>query len=191
MTLAAVPRETSRLSLEPFRRRDVDPLVEAVRASLPELGRWLPWPHAHYGRSDANRFIRDSMRSWREQRAFDFALRAHHAPNHHLGNISIWHTSRQFRVGEIGYWIRSDATGRGIATEAASAMLALGFGPLGMHRITLRIAVGNIASERIAEKLGFTREGVLREVIKVGDQWMDHTLFSLLDSEYRARPPHG
>lgn len=189
MTLAAVPRETHRLSLQPFRRRDADPLVDAVRASLPELSAWLPWPHPSYGRMDAHRFIRDSMRSWREQRAFDFALRSHDAPDTHLGNVSIWHTSRQFRVGEIGYWVRSDVTGQGIATEATAAMLALGFGPLGMHRITLRIAVGNVGSERVAAKLGFTREGVLREVIKVGNRWMDHTLFSLLETEYPHRAP--
>lgn len=183
MTLAAVPRETSRLTLQPFRRRDIDPLVEAVLASLPELALWLPWPHPAYGRMDAARFVRDSMRSWREQRAFDFALRSHDAPDHHLGNISIWHTSRQFGVGEIGYWVRTDQTGLGLATEATAAMLALGFGPLGMHRITLRIAVGNTGSERVAHKLGFRKEGVLREVIKVDGRWVDHTLFSLLAHE--------
>ena len=67
--------------------------------------------------------VRESMRSWREQRAFDFAIRTHDAPNHHLGNVSIWHTSRQFRVGEIGYWVRSDATSRGLATEATAETL--------------------------------------------------------------------
>lgn len=186
MTLAAVPRETSRLVLQPFRRKDVDPLVDAVRESLPELGRWLPWPHPAYGRLDATRFVRDSIRSWREQRAFDFALRSHNDPVHHLGNISIWHTSRQFRTGEIGYWVRTEASGQGLATEATAAMVALGFGPLGMHRITLRIAVGNAPSVRVAEKLGFIHEGTLREVIKVRDRWVDHELFSLLYREFRA-----
>ena len=185
MALASTPRETSRLVLRPFRRRDVDPMVEAVRASLPELGQWLPWPHARYDRVDATRFVRDSMRSWREQRAYDFAIRGHENPDLHLGNVSIWFTSRQFRVGEIGYWVRSDVTGQGVATEATAAMLALGFGSLDMHRITLRIAVGNASSERVAEKLGFSHEGVLREVIKVGDRWVDHSIFSLLASEYR------
>lgn len=185
MTLASTPRETSRLVLRPFRRRDVDPLLEAVQASLPELEQWLPWPHPRYDRMDATRFVRDSMRSWREQRAYDFAIRSHEDPERHLGNVSIWFTSRQFRVGEIGYWIRSDATGRGVATEATAAMLALGFGTLDMHRITLRIAVGNQGSERVAEKLGFRHEGVLRQVIKVRNQWVDHSILSLLSHEYR------
>lgn len=184
MTLAGIPRETSRLVLEPFRRRDIDPMVEAVQASLPELTRWLPWPYAGYNRLDATRFVRDSMKSWRDQRAFDFSMRTQDDPERHVGNVSIWHTSRQFRTGEIGYWVRTDAAGQGLATEATAAMLALGFGPLGMHRITLRIAVGNHASAAIAGKLGFTHEGTLREVIRVRDRWLDHDLFSLLYREY-------
>ena len=80
-------------------------------------------------------------------------------------------------------------TGTGIATEATKGMLRLGFEEMGLHRITLRIAVGNVASERIADKLGFTKEGVLREVIEVGGKRLDHSVHSLLRSEWRSGRP--
>jgi RimJ/RimL family protein N-acetyltransferase len=54
-----------------------------------------------------------------------------------------------------------------------------------MHRVILRIAVGNRASERVAEKLGFFREGILREEIKVRGNWLDHSVWGLLEHEYR------
>ncbi len=180
---------TERFVLRRFARKDADAILEAVEASLPELEKWLPWAHPRYGRDEAIAYIRDSAQSWKEGRAYDFAIRSTNDPGRHLGNMSIWHVSRLGKVGEIGYWVRSDATSDGIATESAAAMLDLGFGTLGMHKITLRIAVGNDASDRVAEKLGFTREGVLREELKVNGAWLDHTLYSLLEQEYRSSVP--
>jgi len=180
------PRPTPRLELRPFRRRDLESMWEAVHDSWPELAKWLPWAHAGYGRVEAMHFIRDSGSAWAEGRAFDFAIRDRFEPESHLGNISVWPTSRRERAGEIGYWIRSSATGAGIATEAAARVAAVGFEELELHRITLRIAVGNRASERVAEKLGFIREGLLRKEVLVHGIWLDHTLWAMLEEEYRA-----
>jgi RimJ/RimL family protein N-acetyltransferase len=57
---------------------------------------------------------------------------------------------------------------------------------MGYHKVVLRIAVGNNASDRVAEKVGFTREGILREELLIRGNWVDHTLWSLLDREYRT-----
>lgn len=187
--LSARPRHTSRLELRPFRRRDVDALVAGVHDSLPELERWLPWVHRRYGRSDAIRFIRDSSAAWIEGRAHDFAIRLRDEPDRHIGNISVWPTSERERSGEMGYWIRTSEVGRGIASEAGAAVLQVGFDELRMHRITLRIAVGNHQSERVASKLGFVHEGLLRKEVLVKGEWLDHTLWAMLDEEYRAFRP--
>lgn len=176
---------TERLVLRRFVRRDADSIVEAVHSSLPDLSAWLPWAHAGYARDEAVAYIRDSVQSWKEGRAFDFAIRTPEEPGRHLGNVSIWHVSRLGKVGEIGYWVRTDATSRGIASESTDAMLDLGFSTLHLHKVTLRIAVGNDASMRVAEKLGFTREGILREELRINGTWVDHVLFSMLAHEYR------
>lgn len=185
-SLDAKPLYTPRLLLRPFRRRDVRALDEAVRASLSDLGRWLPWAGAGYDRSVAQQFIRDSMQSWSDGKAFDYAIRRPADPDRHLGNVSVWFTSRNGPVGEVGYWTRSDVAGTGIGTEAAAALLGIAFEHLRMHRVVLRIAVGNKPSERIAEKLGFIREGLLREEVKIGGHWVDHTIWGLLEQEWRT-----
>lgn len=183
--LPAHDRTTERFVLRPFRRRDAEPLHEAVIDSLTELHQWLPWAHPHYSRLDAVNYIKDSARSWREGHAFDFAIRRREDPDRHVGNVSIWYLSRGFRSGEVGYWIRTDATGDGAAVEVTRRVLRIGFEELKLHRIILRIAIGNRASERVAEKLGFVREGVLREEIKVRGQWLDHSVWGLLEHEYQ------
>lgn len=183
--LPAHPRLTPRLELRPFRRRDLEPLLEAVTDSFDELELWLPWVHRSYGRSDGIRFIRDSSAAWVEGRAHDFAIRYRTAPDRHVGNISVWPTSRRERAGEVGYWIRSSETGSGVATEAGARVLQVAFEEMELHRVTLRIATGNTRSERVAEKLGFIHEGLLRKEVLVRGIWMDHTLWALLDEEYK------
>ena len=180
------PRYTKRLMLRPFRRRDVGPFHEAVTESMSELQPWLPWLEG-YDRGFAQRFIRESVGAWSEGRAFDLTVRPLNDLERHLGNVSIWTTSAQNQVGEVGYWIRSTETGRGFGTEAAAVATAIGFEELNLHKVVLRIAVGNIGSERIAERLGFTYEGVLRDEVKVGGRWLDHTSWSMLSSEWAAR----
>ncbi|MGF1667104.1 MAG: GNAT family N-acetyltransferase [Acidimicrobiia bacterium] len=177
---------TERFELRRFSRRDTDTLAASVRGSLPELQLWLPWAHMGYNRDDAAAYVRDSTQSWKDGRAFDYAIRAIDDSDGHLGNISVWQVSRMGRSGEIGYWVRSDRAGIGIATETTARMITLGFERLGFHKINLRIAVGNRPSERVAEKLGFAREGVLREELLIRGRWVDHTLYSLLEHEWRA-----
>lgn len=160
--------------------------MQAVQASIPELAAWLPWAHSSYGRSDALRFVRDSVAAWSEGRAHDFAIRGREDDDSHLGNVSVWPTSRREQSGEVGYWIATAEAGRGVATEAAARVLQVAFEELDMHRVILRVAVGNRASERVAEKLGFAREGLLRKEVFVHGAWMDHSLWGMLEDEYRS-----
>jgi ribosomal-protein-serine acetyltransferase len=183
--LSTDPRFSGRFMLRPFKRRDADEMTEAVQASQLELNQWLPWAHLGYSKGDAANYIRDSIKSWREERAYDLAIRRPEDPGRHVGNISVWFVSRSFKTGEIGYWVRTDETARGVATEVAARALQIAFEELKMHRVILRIAVGNRGSERVAEKLGFFREGILRQEIKVRGEWLDHSVWGLLEHEYR------
>jgi RimJ/RimL family protein N-acetyltransferase len=159
---------------------------EAIKASLADLNQWLPWARMDYTTGDTTAFIRESIQAWKEERAWDYSIRLKSDPGRHLGNISLWTVSKLGKIAEIGYWVRSDETSKGICTEAADRVLEEAFGALGYHKVVLRIAIGNGASDRIAQKLGFTREGVLREELLIRGNWVDHSLWSLLDREYRT-----
>lgn len=172
--------------MQRFSRRDALTLDEAIRESLADLNLWLPWARLDYTPSDTTAFIRESIQAWKEDRAWDYSVRYNDHPSTHIANISFWTVSKLGKIAEIGYWVRSGQTSRGVCTEAVGLLLDEIFDSLGYHKIVLRIAVGNHQSDRVAEKLGFTREGVLREELLIRGNWVDHTLWSLLDREYRA-----
>jgi RimJ/RimL family protein N-acetyltransferase len=184
-----VPRprlETERLVLQRFSRRDHTTVDDAIRHSLNDLHQWLPWARLDYEHGDTTAFIRDSLQAWKEDRAWDYSIRFKDEPDKHIGNVSMWTVSKLGKIAEFGYWVRSDSSSQGVCTEAVRRLLEEAFTGMGYHKVTLRIAVGNIASDRVAEKLGFTREGVLREELLIRGNWVDHSLWSLLDREYRA-----
>jgi RimJ/RimL family protein N-acetyltransferase len=83
---------------------------------------------------------------------------------------------------EIGYWLFEHARGRGTATKAARFLAEHGF-ELGAVRVEARVFVGNTASERVLERAGFTREGILRSMPRRAGGRADMTVFSLLPGE--------
>ena len=184
--ISSRPRYSPRFVLRRFKRRDAGAIHEAVTESIDDLRPWLAWASRDYSKAVTQHFVRDSNNAWDDGRAFDFAIRRPEEPDRHVGNVSVWFTSRANHVGEIGYWVRSTETNKGICTEVTARILQLAFEELHMHRVTLRVAIGNRGSERVAEKLGFIQEGVLREDVKVGTRWLDHTIWGLLDSEWRV-----
>ncbi|MVU81501.1 GNAT family N-acetyltransferase [Nocardia sp. ET3-3] len=81
--------------------------------------------------------------------------------------------------------------GRGFGTEATRLIIGYGFDKLGLHRISLEVYAFNPRARRAYEKAGFRPEGVLRQSLRYGDQWIDATVMSILApewAEYRGRP---
>lgn len=91
------------------------------------------------------------------------------------------------RRAEVGYWIGVPFWGRGLATEAAAAVLEYGFGELGLNRIVGRYLTRNPASGRVLHKLGMVHEGTLREHVVRWDQPEDLECLAILEREWRAR----
>lgn len=99
--------------------------------------------------------------------------------------LLIWH-SREHSGGEIGYVFHPDAAGHGYATEAARAMLRLGFEDLGLHRIIARLDERNEPSARLARRLGMRQEARLVENELFKGEWSNELDFAMLASEWRA-----
>jgi ribosomal-protein-alanine N-acetyltransferase len=104
-----------------------------------------------------------------------------------IGTCTLFRVEPRHRRAEIGYSLRSDHWGRGLASEAVALMLDWAFRTLGLHRIEADIDPRNDGSRRLLERLGFASEGVLRERYFVGDAVSDTELLGLLASDWAAR----
>jgi len=104
-----------------------------------------------------------------------------------IGGCSLRLRDDANREGELAYLLHRDYWGRGYIPEAARAFLAFGFEELGLHRIIARCNPLNTASERVMQKLGMQREGLLRESAFMKGCWIDLLLYSILEWEWKER----
>ena len=178
------PLVTERLVLRPFTRGDVDAV------------------HAYRRREDVARYLFDVPLSREEcalaiqQRIGQVTLEAEGdkvvlavdlATNGALiGEVSLIWRSVDARQGEVGWIFDPEYQGQGYATEAANAMLDLGFGPGDMHRISARCDVRNEASWRLMERIGMRREAHFREHAIFKSQWDEEFVYAILWREWQA-----
>lgn len=103
-----------------------------------------------------------------------------------LGTATLHSLQHEQGRGELGYSLAPEHQGRGLASEALRLVLAHAFGPLGLRRVEADVDPRNAASCRLLERLGFRREGLLRERWRVNGETCDSALFGLLAREFDA-----
>jgi RimJ/RimL family protein N-acetyltransferase len=174
---APVTLRAGRLTLRPIDAGDVDAYLTAVDD---EVRRWMPWSE-DFTREKAVRWCTEEA-SGDLSRALNLAI-VPPETGRLEGAVGIGRADWDTGAAETGYWLGPAARGRGHATEAVRAVARHAFG-LGLTRIELLAAVGNVASQRVAERAGFTREGVLPEARPLpGGKMADMVRFRLLKGE--------
>jgi RimJ/RimL family protein N-acetyltransferase len=167
---------TGRLTLRPPEKGDAG---DAFAAVDPEVRRWLAWA-VDYSRDKALRWcVQEAYRDL--SREINFAI-VPDATRRFGGVIGISRAGWDTGVAEVGYWLGPADRRRGYVTEALRAVAEHAFG-LGLCRLEVLAAVGNLASQRVAERAGFTREGVLRQARPVPGGRADMVLYGLLEGE--------
>jgi RimJ/RimL family protein N-acetyltransferase len=181
----AYPVRTERLLLRPLSFDDVDALL-AYR-SRPDVARYVPFEPM------TREVIRERMTGmWAlteltdEGQALTLGVEVARTGQLVGDVILFWH-SREHAGGELGYVLNPEHGGQGYATEAAEALLRLGFEELGLHRIVARIDERNDASARVARRLGMRQEARLVHNEFFKGEWTNELDFAMLAEEWRAR----
>lgn len=146
------------VALRRWRAADAPAIAAAVQD--PEIPRWTMVP-ASYTEDDAVMYLAVQVRDEQAGTGAHFAVVD--APDGPLlGAISLLRFDWAHSNAEIGYWAAAEARGRGAMTRAVRLVTAWGFAGLGLMRIAIQAAPENPASQRVAERAGFTREGIKR-----------------------------
>jgi [ribosomal protein S5]-alanine N-acetyltransferase len=170
---------TPRLRLRQFREDDVDGM-HACFANVESMRFWNT--PLHTKRIETERAVRrfiDCTPSY-----YRFWAVADKATDHCLGLVNYHDGHIRNKRAAIGYIIDPAHCRQGIATEAVSAMLRFCFEEFGLHRLQAFIHPENTPSRALIEKLGFRCEGLLRENLRVGDDWRDDLLYALLSTDH-------
>jgi RimJ/RimL family protein N-acetyltransferase len=155
-----VSRSIETLWIRPCQLSDADAVMESVRESSREIFPWLPWCHPEYSRSDAEQWLQGQFEAWAERREFGFSIVEEDGT--FLGACAINQINWAHRFGNIGYWVRTGATRRGVATAAVARLVEFARTETDLVRLEIVVAVGNTASARVAVKSGAVLEGTLR-----------------------------
>jgi ribosomal-protein-serine acetyltransferase len=170
--------------LRPWREEDIDAMHQAVSESVREISAWMPWCHPNYKREEAAAYIMSREEAWKSEAEYALAIFDVETKTL-LGNLGVNHIRREWQVGNLGYWIRTGWTRRGIASRATLLGARFGIEQLGLQRIEIIAAVGNLPSQRVAEKAGALREAVLRKRLLVKGQPQDAVMFSLVAEDLK------
>jgi len=161
-----------------YQKEDVAAIHAAALESVAEVYPWMAWCHARYTLDEARQWVMLQIELARQRKAFEFVIvgDAHRL----LGGCGINQINAMNQFANLGYWVRTSATGRGVAPAAVRAVAAYAFRETDLNRLEIVVAVGNTRSQRVAEKVGALREGVLRSRILLPSGPSDAVMYSLV-----------
>jgi ribosomal-protein-serine acetyltransferase len=165
------------ITVRPYERSDAAEIYSAALESVNEISPWMPWCHSGYQLQDAADWIQATIAGRDSATMYDFAIIA---DGRYCGGCGINHINWPDRVANLGYWVRTSATRRGVATKAAREVIDWAFANTTLNRIEIVAARENHASQRVAEKLGASRDAILGKRTMVNGHAVDAVLYSVL-----------
>jgi RimJ/RimL family protein N-acetyltransferase len=186
MSLPTPTLLTARLRLRPFADADGDALF-ALHSKAHVLRYWdsPPWTE----RARAERFLARSRQLAEDGTGARLAM-DRRSDGSFIGWCNLGDWNADYRSARLGYCLDDSAWGQGYATEAVGAVLGWAFETLDLNRVQAEADTRNVASARVLEKLGFVREGTLREDCVVNGDVSDSWVYGLLRREW-SPPPAG
>ena len=175
-------RVDEELDLGLLEERHADALFALTERNREHLRRWLPWVDAVQVTEDTRHFVRQSLEQLVRGDGFQAGIWLR---GKLVGVIGFHRMNRPSRYTEIGYWLDARSQGQGVMTRACRAMVSYAFAELGLNRVEIHCATGNTRSCAIPERLGFTREGVRRQVEWLDGAPVDYALYAMLAEEWR------
>jgi RimJ/RimL family protein N-acetyltransferase len=166
----------------PFRATDAQALFGAVQESVNEICAWMVWCRPDYSLADSERFISSSAAQWEAGARYNFKIFDPRSGSL-MGSIGLSAICLTHRFANVGYWVRTGMTRRGVASAALRLAARFAFEQAGLERLEIVMPAHNRASVRVAEKAGARFEGVLRGRLWLGGGIYDGLMYSLVKDD--------
>jgi ribosomal-protein-serine acetyltransferase len=167
--------------------RHAQVMTDLIVRNQARLARWEPWAEHPATLEGTRAYIRAALDDFARGRQISTIIAVNGGGGHQLfvGRCGM-RINPQLGSGDIGYWIDSEYERRGITSRSARALIASVFDELGLSKIDLRTSVGNERSRAVAERLGFTYEGVLPRGLQFMNRADDVALYGLSAHQWTA-----
>ncbi|HVF29492.1 MAG TPA: GNAT family protein [Pyrinomonadaceae bacterium] len=180
--LAKELRVDDEIVLRAWTEDDVESALEIVLRNREHLQTYMQWMTVDYSIQDARKFIYQGIAHRLEKKTLGLALVR---GDQLIGSTGFNRLDWNALVCEIGYWIDKDEEGKGVITRACQAMIDYAFGELDMNRVEIRCSAENDRSAAVPERLGFKKEGHLRQAEMLNGRPHDFYIFGLLAHDPR------
>lgn len=156
-------------------------LFEAVHCSRVHLSSFLPWAQNMKDIGDLSNYLAKCNMLIEEGTEISYEIIL---SNQIVGRIGLHHIDRHNQHASIGYWLTESAQGRGIIIRACRHLIDYAFNTLHLNRIEILAARENFKSQAVPQKLGFFKEGILRQVEKVNNKLLDLVVYAVLKEDW-------
>jgi ribosomal-protein-alanine N-acetyltransferase len=172
--------ETPRLVLRELVSEDAEDYFEQLRSAFEVPGR-PPWAYGFELKSvdSVRASIGFSRKAWEKKARIKWGLALKGQEARVIGQCELFDIANQSKA-ELGYWLGPEYQGQGLMAEALRAVVQMAFGPMEMHRVYAKTDVENEPSLKMLARVGFVREGVLRQDSLREGRWRDSVLMAVL-----------
>lgn len=172
------------IALELIDYHHAETLYLLVKENRLHLREWLPWVDHMRTVDDFRRYINSSKQRYVNHLEIGYVVMANHVM---IGRLGLYNIDLVNKSASIGYWLDKEWRGKGIITRCCKAVIEEGFTRLHLNRIEIRAAIENYKSQAIPERLGFIKEGVIRQGEFVNNQFIDLNVYSLLKEDWQKK----
>ena len=163
--------------------RDAKDLFTITESSRAHLRKWIPWVDEIKSINDSLSFIKQSFHIYAERCGLTAGV---FYKRKLVGIIGFNQFDWKNKIGYMGYWLAEEYEGQGIMTRAVRRLIDYAFEEFGLNRIDIRAASENKKSRAIPERLGFTKEGRLRQAERLQGHYVDHIIYGMLKEEWKT-----
>lgn len=150
-----------------------------ITTNAAHLNPWLPWVPFVKTVADSEKFIKESIESFAANKSINIAI----VYNDEIVGIAGYnHIHPNLKKVVVGYWLGSKYQGKGIMTRVVKFLIENSFDNMGMEKVEIAHAVGNVPSQKVIERCGFTQEGIIKNAENLHGTIVDHVIYGIYKS---------